>query len=249
MLRDAYIGEDKVSRIYTGEHLVHPSPVMDGLVLWYDFMGRRNSDAKRAIAEDLSGNKKEGNLINFSYQQGSGYNEGLHFDGIDDYFHAPRGSIPSSLANFSYSLCFLPDIIPGSGAYQWLLTYDSPSYMAFRLSTRTIFLSLATTLPDGTYAQRTLDTQVPAIASTPYHLTVTYNSGILRVYNLGVEVATSSLPSQALVNFAFLTVGRYVNDTSNFYKGILYSTMFYNRALTPSEVARNYQLEKERWNL
>src|SRR5699024_4478635 len=79
------VGDGKPAFIYEGNELVYPNPVKDGLVLWYDFSGRKNTDGQRGIAEDLSGNGNHGTLKNFNFTPESGYDKNkLLFDGVDD---------------------------------------------------------------------------------------------------------------------------------------------------------------------
>src|SRR5699024_1503835 len=79
------VGDGKPAFIYEGNELVYPNPVKDGLVLWYDFSGRTNTDGQRGIAEDLSGNGNHGTLQNFNFTPESGYDKNkLLFDGVDD---------------------------------------------------------------------------------------------------------------------------------------------------------------------
>ena len=74
----------------------------ENLVLHYDFLGIKNSDATRGIARDLSGNGNNGVLRNFAYTNGSGYlDNALIFDGIDDFITIPKPLI--DLNNFTYS--------------------------------------------------------------------------------------------------------------------------------------------------
>ena len=37
------LGNKDMSFVYKGNELVYPNPVQDGLVLWYDFSGRRTA--------------------------------------------------------------------------------------------------------------------------------------------------------------------------------------------------------------
>ena len=84
------VGKSKPLMIYKGNEIVYPDPVKDGLKLWYDFAGMRNTDTNRATAKDLSGNGNDGTLRNFAYNSASGYDKNhLLFDGIDDYLDIP----------------------------------------------------------------------------------------------------------------------------------------------------------------
>lgn len=88
------LGELNVPFIRQGDQVIHPNPIRDGLVLWYDFSGMDNSFSNKDIAEDLSGNGNHGTLQNFNYTAESGYDKtGLLFDGVDDYIGAPIESL------------------------------------------------------------------------------------------------------------------------------------------------------------
>ena len=83
------LGDKNIPFVYRGNELLYPNPVKDGLLLYYDFKGMKNSDATKDVAKDLSGNRNDGALKNFNYTSGSGYNDGLTLDGIDDFVKIP----------------------------------------------------------------------------------------------------------------------------------------------------------------
>ncbi len=83
------LGDKNIPFIYQGNKLLYPNPVKDGLVLWYDFKGIKNTSPNKEIAKDLSENNNNGTLYNFAYTSGSGYNNGLNFDGVDDFIKIP----------------------------------------------------------------------------------------------------------------------------------------------------------------
>src|SRR5699024_2064161 len=102
------VGDGKSAFIYEGNELVYPNPVKDGLVLWYDFSGRTNTDGQRNIAEDLSGNGNHGTLQNFNYSAESGYDKNkLLFDGVDDYVSAKNPLAHQMPENQSWSVEFV----------------------------------------------------------------------------------------------------------------------------------------------
>ena len=78
------LGDKNIPFIYQGNDLLYPNPIKDGLVLWYDFKGMKNSDVTKGVVKDLSGMNNNGTLQNFVYTNESGYNNGLKFDGVDD---------------------------------------------------------------------------------------------------------------------------------------------------------------------
>src|SRR5699024_5516102 len=84
-------GSKDIPFVYKGDKLVYPNPIKDGLLLWYDFKGMRNTDTNKEIAKDLSGNGNDGTLINFNFTEGSGYKDNtLVFDGVDDSLTIPE---------------------------------------------------------------------------------------------------------------------------------------------------------------
>ena len=84
-------GSKDIPFVYKGDKLVYPNPIKDGLLLWYDFKGMRNTDVGKEVAKDLSGNGNDGTLTNFNFTEGSGYKDNtLVFDGVDDRLIIPE---------------------------------------------------------------------------------------------------------------------------------------------------------------
>lgn len=84
-------GSKDIPFVYKGDKLVYPNPIKDGLLLWYDFKGMRNTDAGKEVAKDLSGNGNDGTLTNFNFTEESGYKDNtLVFDGVDDKLTIPE---------------------------------------------------------------------------------------------------------------------------------------------------------------
>ena len=84
-------GSKDIPFVYKGDKLVYPNPIKDGLLLWYDFKGMRNTDTNKEVAKDLSGNGNDGTLTNFNFTEESGYKDNtLVFDGVDDKLVIPE---------------------------------------------------------------------------------------------------------------------------------------------------------------
>ena len=84
-------GSKDIPFVYKGDKLVYPNPIKDGLLLWYDFKGMRNTDVGKEVAKDLSGNGNDGTLTNFNFTEESGYKDNtLVFDGVDDSLTIPE---------------------------------------------------------------------------------------------------------------------------------------------------------------
>ena len=84
----SYINETDF--VIENKELVYPEIVTDGLQLYYDAKGKRDTDYHRDTMLDMSGNKNHGKLHNFAYEKHSGYKDGLVFDYIDDKLVRPR---------------------------------------------------------------------------------------------------------------------------------------------------------------
>src|SRR5699024_6019599 len=86
MIEMLNIGSLKSSFLYKGDKLIYPDPIKDGLMLWYDFAGMKNSDVSKNVVRDLSDRSSENaQIFNFVYTSDSGYgNKGIKFDGVDD---------------------------------------------------------------------------------------------------------------------------------------------------------------------
>ena len=83
----SYINETDF--VIENKKLVYPEIVSDGLQLYYDAKGKRDTDYHRDTMLDMSGNKNHGKLHNFAYEKHSGYKDGLVFDYIDDKLVSP----------------------------------------------------------------------------------------------------------------------------------------------------------------
>ena len=84
-------GSKDIPFVYKGDKLVYPNPIKDGLLLWYDFKGMRNTDTNKEVVKDLSGNGNDGTLTNFNFTEESGYKDNtLVFDGVDDSLTIPE---------------------------------------------------------------------------------------------------------------------------------------------------------------
>ncbi|WP_203334367.1 LamG domain-containing protein [Planococcus beigongshangi] len=240
MLRDAYIGEEKVARIYTGDKIVHPSPVMDGLVLWYDFMGRKNSDAQRTVAEDLSGNGNDGTLMNFAYTEGSGYENGLVFDHADDYVQKDVINHGIGADNFTCDILFKVKSFQSTDT-------SGLSLVAFGNFTPLLYIAKNENSLYIYNGGRILIGLNALVIDKIHHVLVKRESRVMHCYVDGKKTQQTANVPINIVN-GKVSIGQNGNKY-DFFNGFVYSAKVYNRALTPEEIAHNYAMEKERWNL
>jgi|LSQX01.1.fsa_nt_gb hypothetical protein len=235
------LSEKEIVRAYQGEDIVYPTPIRDGLVLWYDFKGRTNQDINRGVAVDLSGNGNHGDLQNFAYTEGSGYGEGLKFDGVDDTI---TSNIPTSLSELSLEVTFkiisyttFPRIAGVEG--KWIL-YITDEQRGYRLS----IFSVDSNRIDApfTYSPNLLDGRF-------HNVWLVFKDSIFSGYVDGEFVGSFSR-EESILGDGLLSIGsgRYGSSVRPM-NGTFCSVRLYTKALTPAEIRYNYEIEKTRWRL
>ena len=267
------LGNTPMSFVYQGDELLYPNPVKDGLVLWYDFKGMKNSDTTKGVAKDLSGNGNNGTLSNFAYTSDSGYNDGLDLDGIDDRLVPTIKNTDGSESQldmkkinnaqkFSVEIAFkMSDklITQGSEIFMTKKTYgrfwvtflkdNNASSEQFILTTSTYY---------GAEGERSIylfGSKEGYKYGDEFHITVTLDKNDkLILYVNGVKKGEQDLSGITITTpqekdfVVFL--GQ--NSATEYYRRFdheLYSLKVYDKILTDQEVQYNYQLEKERWGI
>ncbi len=242
-MTEVRLGDKRIPFIYQGDELIHPNPVKDGLILWYDFSAMANSDVSKGVAKDLSGNGNDGTLQNFNYTAESGYNKNkLLFDGVDDSITAP----PSGFGEKDFTM----EIVLSCEGYMG-------SYPIFAKTNRTYNI----------YNENSFG--LTYIVNPKYPYLIYYADGVRQLVNVGLNEAFS--PSHIVMKKEGLNVSVYINGVKtidNTHESIetsevaqktvrigernlvtIVSAKAYNRPLTPEEIQHNYAIEKERFNL
>lgn len=221
--------------IYQGNELLYPNPVKDGLVLWYDFKGMKNSDVSKSVVVDLSGNGNNGTLQNFNYTSESGYNNGLKFDGIDDVILniLNINNTPLDASNMSVSMVL--DSVKNKKSQHFILITLSDNSFILLYRSSIDKLGYFTTSRENKYLNFIPDTNEKFL----FTLNINNKQVDLRVNN---EKFTT-LEDKGLKNVSNVSLG-----TQN-YNGTLRSLKIYNRSLTEEEIQKNALIEKERWGL
>ena len=232
------IGDKPMSFIYQGNELLYPNPIKDGLALWYDFKGMENTSINKNIAKDLSNNGNNGTLQNFNYTSDSGYNNGLKFDGVDDYYQTnndiPRTTkliticitayMPDKATNWQYLL----DLTDGNGKKISIIQqWGNPDVFVNDLTNN-----------NHNYFPSNLE---------KYHLVFTLDGKNLKGYINGI--LTTSTGTNTIDINTFTNNLKITRPSSIRMKGTLYSLKIYDKILTDQEIQHNYKLEKERWGL
>ena len=236
------LGDKNIPFIYQGNELLYPNPIKDGLVLYYDFKGMKNSDASKNVARDLSGNGNNGTLQNFVYTNESGYNDGLKLDNVDDFISLGV-DIPMSFTlsitidfNISTNVQFL------CGGYLSAF-YIRRNYNDLHASISTESNTQVTTTGGNRffyqlYSSGKSKCQVTlSVDNTTKTMSIYGNGNLLNTKETGEQLAKNKLTK----------LGVWQGNTN--LDGKILSTTMYNRALSLEEIQHNYKLEKERWGL
>ena len=240
------LGNVDIPFVYQGEELLYPAPIKDGLVLWYDFSGMTNEDKTRDTAVDLSGNGNHGTLQNFNYTPESGYDKNkLLFDGVDDAIVTP------------------PNIMEGTNSYTVSITINIKElannlHGYFMLGTgigRVWIRSVGNQLSANTYFGKAEYDFTSVITNNTLDLGVAHitlvidRQGAQSVYLNGEVKSQRDIyeASDVPTHFGDIILGMrssYSSPVADYF-----STKVYNRVLTPSEIAHNYAIEKERFGI
>lgn len=239
------VGDGKPAFIYEGNELVYPNPVKDGLVLWYDFSGRTNTDGQRGIAEDLSGNGNHGTLQNFNFTEESGYDKNkLLFDGVDDFV------VFQDKAVDAYTLEVVAKIGQDSQLYQNLIgTYTGTGAGGFDVYNYAPRLRIRASTHNG---DRLFTANNVLEVGRIYHILITIRGNKIIFYINGKEVYSDDFndyKSFQSTSSKGIYIGTYYQINSYRQTESTMSAKAYNRPLTPEEIAHNYAIEKERFGI
>ncbi|MDW3925732.1 hypothetical protein QI353_11550 [Staphylococcus saprophyticus] len=242
------LGDKNIPFIHQGNELLYPNPVKNGLVLYYDFKGMKNSDVTKAITKDLSGNTTQnlGFLKGFLYTSQSGYaNKGLKFDGIDDkitvYGYNGRFMLDNLTVEWTGKINVSENNkirhIINCGYYKgWSLTYHDSNQL---------MLCIKNSLKEDGWSRTYLSRNVFEVGSEPFHFTAVFSPNGIKCYINGDYKEDGSISTEIQPQYEEMFDIAIMNNL----EGSLMSTRIYNRELTEEEIKHNYQLEKERWGL
>ena len=233
------LGDKNIPFIYQGNEMLYPNPVKDGLVLWYDFKGMKNSDVNKGVAEDLSGNGNNGALQNFNYTSESGYSDGLKFDGVDDYYIS-NSKIQRTSKELTISISV--NVVEKSTNWQYFLNLvDNDGKIISVLQhwgNPDLFLN-DLTINGHNYFPSSL---------TKYNITITVNGKNIKSFINGTSGTVSNATANVDIS-TFTNELKIVKPSNIKLNGTIYSIKIYDRVLTDQEIQHNYQIEKERWGL
>ncbi|WP_239748322.1 LamG domain-containing protein [Mammaliicoccus sp. A-M2] len=242
------LGDKNIPFIYQGNELLYPNPVKDGLVLWYDFKGMKNSDVSKNVAKDLSGNGNDGTTINFAYTSDSGYNNGLKFDGIDDFIEVKSPNLLNNIKD-EITISITLEFSDNTGSWRWLLsnTSDASATGGYGVAFNP---SSSSTLSFRWGGQVLYSRYLPKKGdSVCLHFSGSVLQKTLNIYNNGSKIDTTTLTGTPKDTKNNLLIGKSAYNNSETLNAFIKSVKVYNRCLTDQEIQSDYKLEKERWGL
>jgi hypothetical protein len=220
--------------MYTG-----PQIVTSGLVMHLDAANTKSYPGTGSTWYDRSGNVNNGTLVNgpsfSSTNRGS-----LLFNGTNNYVDIgvkpsllPQALTVSVWFKIGSSLAF--SIIVRSRTYGWGISVAG------------------TTLSSMLYTS--LSNQINSTGSTISlnvynHVSITYTNSTFCMYLNGVQVYTTTSPTNSIyyVN-GYIAIGRDADASASYFTGNIANVQIYNRALSATEVLKNFNATRSRFGI
>jgi hypothetical protein len=218
-----------------------PRIVTDGLILSLDAADRNSYVSGSTVWNDVSGFNYSGSLVNGPiYDSANGGS--IVFDGINDYTTVSR--ISGTFSEMTFRAIIKPN---GNQVSAAGVVFFRPS------ATGINFRYLSTGLQLGFHwgdAPSTYNwTGGPTILdNVPVDVCLTVNSTKAIYYINGINSA-ELIQGYSSVTMSNLTLAADLGAPGRSFKGTMYSTNIYNRALSASEILQNYNALKSRFNL
>ena len=230
--------------------------VTDRLIMHLDAGDSSSYPGSGTTWSDLTANNADATL-----QNGASYSSSdggfIDFDGTNDHATVTEASLDSDTvfdgtSSFSICLWLNIDSLPSSTNY-------AGSPVLFKAAKRACFFTIGDGSPTDKLGFRinTGSWSTPVLSNslslnTWYNICVTYNpsSGFI-LYQNGSSVDTSSTTGSItnLVSTTNTEIAGYTDSSGRYYDGSISSILVYDKALTSTEVAHNYNQIKSRYGL
>ena len=217
-----------------------------GLKLYIDAAVPESYPGSGTAWYDITGNGNNGTLTNGPTY--SSTNSGsIVFDGSNDYVSVPH-AFDVSTGGISCNIWFNTTSTSHSPLFSdW---YTNVWAFNFQIYSGGIYIGIRNS--DNADLQGSI-LNYPISTNQVYNICITYDktSKITSLYANSVLYSTGS---HALANSAIRNTSNswsigYKQDSGTYYSGNIYSTQIYNRALSASEIAQNYNIQKIRFGL
>ena len=217
--------------------------VKSGLILHLDGLdntknGHNNSST---VWEDLSGNNNNGTIKGASW-----LNDGLYFDGVDDYVPIAELNYPE----FTVEATFKVSKLVGNSDEPKVICNHEEGGFDIAINDDCISSNLYI---NGAY--RLIKYNSKITTNKKYNVTMTTNGSESKLYVNGVLVSNVSVENGAIKHPSNNTAvmlgtnpsGSLPGSNLYFFNGAIYSVRMYNRALTEQEVKNNHEVDRLRF--
>lgn len=195
-----------------------------------------------ATASDSSGNGNTGTVTNGAAWAAGHLNNGLTFDGTNDYVDAGnKTSMQFGKGDFTAAAWVRTDTVTGDRFLFWYgdVGTDVPSWWVEMQSGKIAFQVDGTSAPTGNFL--VTDTAVLPVGVWT-HIAVTREDSIIRIYVNGVEtkaIYTSNVPNVTSASNG-LAIGKDKNGTTRYWDGMIDEVRVYDRSLSSKEIQALY---------
>jgi hypothetical protein len=217
----------------------NPRTITDGLVLCLDAANPKSYPGSGTTWSDLSGNGNNGTLVNGVGYSGDNLGS-LVFDGVDDYVEVPHNTILNPSLNMTLSSWVkITSFTSFMSIFGKGTTSSGSGGFDFRINSSTQLNLVKYFIIDQIITVPTLSTNIW------YNISAVQSSTKVDYYINGVNVGFFSNSTAYQTNTASLRVG---GDRGAIYTpASISNVLYYNRALTASEIQQNYNATKSRY--
>lgn len=163
----------------------------------------------------------------------------LDFDGSNDYVSIPDSQLPSGAASRSFSIWFNTSTSLASGNYRWAIAYGTNSigqHVFIGFGSDTLFGSNGFGV-----SQYGNSVAVAGYNDAKWHHgVVVFSNGIWSVFVDGNLRASKAMTTNTVTNGA-ASLGRWPNNATQYWLGMMDAVVIHNRALSAAEVLELYQ--------
>ena len=228
-----------------------PRIVTNGLVFCVDAADANSYAGSGTTWNDLSGNGNNGTLTNgptfSSANRGS-----IVFDAVNDKITSNFSFSPNVTDGLSFSIIMSPDSNNTSWAqsYRYILGLSNSNNQHYGvLVEATTGKGIRMDVPNNIGTRYGYDTNTNITGGQTYFVCCTWANSIFNVYLSGRLTTTGTAVSYTPAPITSINIGCNHFGSDKFWGGNIYCVQIYNRALSATEVAQNYNATKGRYNL
>ena len=236
-----YLGTRMSLYIPASSSVTEKTYVKNGLILHLDGINNTGSGHSNTstIWEDLSGNNNNGTIKGASW-----LNDGLYFDGVDDWVPIKELNYPE----VSLEVVFKDNCIADNSHHYMFCNIEQGGYGLGNNGNNGLVGQVCV---NNEYQYLSIDNFDSTIKNT---LTITSNGKESKLY-LNGNLVKSIIIENGVINYpnnnTIMALGTNPEGSTNIqlesYKGNIYSARMYNRVLTEQEVKNNYEVDRLRF--